>query len=134
VDYALAADVLAGFHLAIVLYVLVGQLLIVTGGLLRWGWVRNFWFRISHFAVILVVALESSFGVLCPLTTWEHDLRVKAGEEGQEGSFVGNLLHDILFVDVTPETMNIVYVAFALVVLGCFFVIPPRRRSAVEGS
>ncbi len=133
-DYALAADFIAGIHLAIVLYVIVGQLLVVVGGFLKWGWVRNLWFRLSHFLVILIVVLEAGFGVMCPFTTWEYDLRERAGQEGQDGSFIGNLLHDILFVEVPQATLNIVYVIFGLVVFVSLFVVPPRLRASVKNS
>jgi hypothetical protein len=35
---------------------------------------------------------------------------------------------------VPQGTLNIVYVIFGLVVFGSLFIIPPRRRTAVESS
>ncbi|MHC4513808.1 MAG: DUF2784 domain-containing protein [Planctomycetota bacterium] len=125
---ALLADLIVAVHLGIVLFVLVGQLLILIGWPLRWRFVRNLWFRLAHLLVILVVAVQAAGGVLCPLTTWELELRHEAGQRGEEGTFVGRLLRDLLYVDVPSETLNIVYIAFAGLVLLSLFLVPPRWR------
>lgn len=131
---ALLADLIAGVHLAIVLYVLLGQLAILTGWPLGWRWIRGWWFRASHLLVIGWVAVQGMLGEICPLTTWEFELRRRAGQQGQEGTFVGRLAHDVLFVDVRQSTLNWIYVGFALVVLVSFVLCPPRRRRAAAAA
>jgi uncharacterized protein DUF2784 len=126
--YALLADLIVAVHLAIVIYVLAGELLIVVGGLRRWSWIRNPIFRLSHLVVIAYVALQGVADTLCPLTVWEDQLRVRAGEEGRTGTFIGRLMHDLLFLDVEQRTLNRVYVAFALLVVFTLFLWPPRWR------
>ena len=133
----LLADLIAGVHLGIVLYVLVGQLLILAGWALRWAWVRGFWFRLSHLLLVLWVAVQAGLGEICPLTTWEFELRRRGGQEGQEGTFVDRLMHDLLFVDVPQTTLDKVYIGFALVVvvtLVCCRPRPPRRRLRSRSS
>ena len=125
---ALLADLIVAVHLGIVLFVLIGQLLILVGWPLRWRFVRNLWFRLAHLVVILVVAVQAAGGALCPLTTWELELRREAGEQGHEGTFVGRLLRDLLYVDVPSETLDIAYIAFAGLVLLSLFLVPPRWR------
>ena len=127
--YGLLADVMVGVHLAYVLFVIVGLLLIVAGALLRWGWVRNRTFRIAHFLAILIVALEAVAGVTCPLTTWEHELRLKAGQSSAEGSFMGRLMHDLLFYEAPDWVFTASYVTFCALVLGTLFLVPPRWRA-----
>jgi hypothetical protein len=135
--YSILADVIVAAHLAYVSYVLVGQVLIVLGWILKWGWVRNLWFRVTHLAMILVVAIESIFQIECPMTTWEYDLRSLAQQEATEGSFIGRLLGDILFYDAPADhpAFLAAYVGFALLVLATFVFVPPRtegyRRSSV---
>ena len=74
------ADLIAGVHFAYVAYVVLGLILIALGGLLSWRWVRNPWFRWSHFLMIGVVVVEAGFGITCPLTTWEKACRLEAGQ------------------------------------------------------
>jgi hypothetical protein len=79
--YALLADLIAAIHLGYVSFVFFGLLVILTGGLLRWRFVRNFWFRTVHLAMILIVVAEALLGIICPLTVWEYNLRVAAGQQ-----------------------------------------------------
>ena len=77
------AEVLANcvvvIHLAYMGYVIFGQLAIMIGWVLRWQWIRNPWFRISHLIMILIVAFEAIVEFKCPLTTWEENLRGSGG-------------------------------------------------------
>jgi len=125
--YRLAADIVVVVHFAFVAFVLFGQLAIVLGVMLRWGWVRNMTFRIVHLLSILVVVAEAVAGMTCPLTTWEHDLRALAGQATYAGDFIPNLVHDMLFYDAEGWIFTASYIAFGLLVVGTFIVAPPRR-------
>ena len=129
--YALLADLLATFHLGIVLFVLLGQAAILGGILRGWLWIEGAWFRWTHVGLMVFIAAQGALGQICPLTIWEYDLRVAAGEQGHSGTFVGRLMHDFLFIE--PETVSQAeltryYVAFASLVVLCLWVVPPRRR------
>src|SRR3954463_16636210 len=101
--YSLLADLVVAVHVAYVSFVLFGQLAICVGLLLRWGWVRNFWFRAGHFLAIAIVATEAILNIQCPLTTWEDRLRSLAGQEVAEGTFIGRCLHNLMFYNVEPS-------------------------------
>jgi len=129
--YGLLADLLVGFHLGLVLFVLLGQVAILAGILRGWLWIEGALFRWTHVGLMVFIAAQGALGRWCPLTLWENELRRAAGEQGRSGSFVGRLLHDLLFFD--PETvsqvvLNRYYVAFAGLVVLCLFAAPPRRR------
>jgi hypothetical protein len=68
-DDILLADILVTVHLAFMLFVVIAQMLIVAGWLLRWNWVRNFWFRMVHLLSIAVVAGQAGLRIECPLAT-----------------------------------------------------------------
>ena len=102
--YLILADIIVAIHFAYVSYVVVGELLIILGILLKWQWIRNFWFRVSHLAMIVVVALEAVVGFRCPLTTWEYLLLDAAGERIERRSFVGRLMHDLMFFDCPDDS------------------------------
>jgi hypothetical protein len=62
------------------------------------------------------------------LTVWEDQLRVAAGETVEEGSFMGRLVHNLIFYDFPPWVFNVVHCIFGAVVLATLILIPPRRR------
>lgn len=127
--YALFADLLVAVHVGYVGFVLVGQLLIVIGGLRRWRWIRNAWFRLIHLLMIAIVVFEAAFGITCPLTRWEHQLRAKAGQPVEEASFMGRLLHELIFIeDVPHETFTVAYCIFGALVVASLAVWPPIFR------
>jgi hypothetical protein len=128
--YGLLADILSAIHLALMVYVVLGQLLILVGILFRWGWIRNPWFRWTHMAAILTVAAEALLGIMCPLTNWELDLRRLAGEPDDARSFTARLVHKFLFPldefpDADPVILTLGYYGFALLVLITFVLMPP---------
>ncbi len=124
--YGLLADGIVALHVAYVSYVVLGQLAIWLGLALGWRWVRNRWFRWTHLLMIAIVAGEAILGIECPLTRWERNLRELAGQATSGESFVGRLLHELIFVSWPPWVVNGLHVVFALVVLGTFVLAPPR--------
>ncbi len=119
-------DLLAAAHLALVAFAVLGEAAILVGGWRQWGWVRNPGFRLAHLGLIVVVALEAAFGVLCPLTRWEFELRETSGEGGRPGTFVGRVLHAVLYYDFPPWAFTTAYAAFAVLVALTLAWVPPR--------
>ena len=104
----------------------VGLLLILLGIARGWRWVRNWWFRVFHLAAITIVALEAVFNIACPLTTWEHQLRERAGQAVSDATFVGRLLDQLLFIHGAEAVLPYVHMGFGLLVLLTFLLVPPR--------
>ena len=115
--YLLAADAVLLLHVLFVAFVVVGQLLILAGGLLSWDWVRNWWFRVIHLGAIGVVVLQAWLGVICPLTRLEMYLRDKADDTTYAGSFVSHWLEAILYYRAPAWVFAMVYTLFAIVVV-----------------
>jgi hypothetical protein len=124
--YQLAANGVLILHVGYVAFVVLGLLLILIGGLFRWRWVRNRWFRTVHLLAITIVVLESWLNITCPLTTLENWLRVKAGAETYEGDFIAIWLHSILFFDLPQWVFVYGYTAFGAAVLAGLILVPPR--------
>ena len=122
----LLADVVLVLHFAYVLFVVGGLVAIWLGCALGWRWVRNWWFRVLHFAAIGFVAMEALVGVLCPLTLLEDWLR--PGEDTETG-FVQRWLHALLFYDWPLWVFTAIYLSFAAVVAATFILLPPRPRT-----
>ncbi|MBL8795538.1 MAG: DUF2784 domain-containing protein [Planctomycetia bacterium] len=127
---AMLADLVVAVHVAYVGFVVGGLLAIVLGALLRWQWVRNRWFRLLHTLAILIVAGEALANVDCPLTVWENELRIRAGQDVSEATFIGRCLHDLIFFDFPPWIFTSAYVGFALLVLATLVFVPPCWRAA----
>ena len=126
--YALLADVIVIVHFMYVSFVVGGELFIIIGAFRRWGWIRNRIFRCAHLLSIVLVAAEAVFGMICPLTVWEYDLRRLAGQNVEQASFMGRLVHGIMFYDFPPWAFTVLYIAFALAVVVTLIVVPPRWR------
>jgi hypothetical protein len=126
--HRLAADFILIVHVLFVAFVLLGLLLVLAGGLLRWRWVRNRWFRIAHLAGIGIVVLQSWLGVICPLTTWEMALRQRAGDATYSGSFIAHWMEQLLYFDAPPWVFVAAYTAFGTLVAFSWIWVPPHTR------
>lgn len=125
--FLILADALLIVHTMLVAFVILGLVATFAGYFLQWRWVRNFWFRLSHLAVIAIVVLQSWVGVLCPLTAWEMALRAKAGQAGYEGSFIQHWLQSILYYSAPDWVFILAYTVFGALVLASWFLVRPRR-------
>lgn len=130
---AVLADLILLVHLAIVGYAVVLPPLVLVGGWRRWRWVRRPGMRLAHLGLIVFVATQALIGALCPLTIWEHDLRLAAGQSGYgEQGLIADLLHRLLFKTWPAEVFTAVYVGYALLVLASFVVVPPAMGSTAD--
>jgi hypothetical protein len=74
------------------------------------------------------VAYEAIYHIRCPLTVWEEKLRVLAGQ-GFNGSetFMGRLLHNLMFIENQPEIFfTTMYIAMLVIVVQGLIMYPPR--------
>lgn len=125
--YQILADAVLAVHVAIVVFVVGGLVLILLGNRLGWQWVNRRWFRYLHLLAIGVVVLQAWLGVLCPLTTLEMWLRAEAGEAGYTGSFVQHWLQRLLYYEAPPWVFIVAYSLFGLAVLLAWWKFPPAK-------
>ena len=127
--HLLAADAILVTHTLFVVFVVGGLLLIVLGGLLGWPWVRNPWFRLLHLLAIGFVVVQAWAGEICPLTTWEMELRSRGGQETYDSSFLAYWLGRLIYYEAPPLVFAVIYTTFgALVVLSWYWVRPRPMR------
>jgi len=119
------ADVVLLLHVLVVLFIVGSWLLIALGGVRRWQWVRNPWFRLGHLLAIGLVATQAWLGMVCPLTTLEMALRMAAGERTYAGSFIAHWLGRLLYYQAPPWVFALVYTAFGALVAGAWWLVPP---------
>ena len=124
--HAILADAILAVHFAFVMFIVVGLLLIFAGKRFSWSWVRNFWFRLAHLAGIVVVAVQSWLGIVCPLTTWEMMLRAEAGQAVYPGAFIAHWMARLLYYRAPEWVFSVSYTAFGLLVAASWFWVRPR--------
>ncbi|MDE2117503.1 MAG: DUF2784 domain-containing protein [Betaproteobacteria bacterium] len=112
-------------HALFVAFVVLGLVVILPGKYLRWNWVRNRWFRVTHLLAIGIVMAESWLGLICPLTEWESRSREAAGGSAYASSFIQHWLHEVLFYDFAPWVFTVAYTAFGILVLIAWLLVPP---------
>lgn len=121
------ADLILLLHAVIVAFVVLGLPLIALGGWLGWRWIRVRWLRLLHLATIAFVATQAWLGETCPLTLWEQQLRLHAGQQAYDGSFIEHWLARLIFFDAPPWLFVIAYTLFGLAVAAAWWRWPPQR-------
>lgn len=132
--YQAFADAVLTLHVAIVLFVIGGLVIVVAGNIFRWSWVNALWFRLLHLATIAFVVGESWLDITCPLTTLEMWLRERAGATIYRGSFIEYWLQRLLYYDAPPWVFIAAYTAFGLLVLASWWYFPPRTHRIRDGA
>lgn len=123
----LAADLVLVLHAGFVLFVVAGQLAILLGWWCGWRWARGLVWRTLHLVAIVIVVLESWCGVVCPLTTMENALRIRAGMAPYQSSFIADWIQRWLFYSAPEWTFTLAYSAFAVITVVTFVMYPPRK-------
>src|SRR2546423_14024066 len=85
--FKLAANALALIHLAFILFV-------VLGGLLLLRWPKLMWL---HLPAAVWGALIEFAGWYCPLTSMENAMLRRAGESGHTGGFVAHYIFSAIY-------------------------------------
>jgi len=110
--YRVLADLLVLFHLAFVLFVAFGGLLVLRRR--GWAWV--------HLPAAAWGALIEFGGWICPLTPLEVRFRVLGGEAGYPGGFVEHYLIPLLYPGTLTRLnqigLGLLVVAVNLIVYG----------------
>lgn len=130
--YILLADLILISHALFVVFVVLGLVLIIIGGICGWSWVRIPWFRLAHLLAVGVVVIQSWFGAICSLTIFENTLRQKAGEVGYQDTFISYWLEKLLYYQFPQWVFVLVYTLFGVLVLASWLWVRPRPfKSAV---
>jgi uncharacterized protein DUF2784 len=121
--YRALADLVLVVHLAFVLFVVLGGLLV-----LRWPRVA-----LLHIpAAIWGILIEYS-GWICPLTPLENSFRQAGGEAGYSGGFIQHYIQPALYpTGLTRETQFVLGSVALLVNLTAYAVVIARRRRTAQ--
>jgi hypothetical protein len=106
VTYRLAADALVLFHLAFILFVVFGGLLVIKKPALKW----------LHLPAALWGALVEVGGLECPLTRYENLLRGRAGGAGYGGGFVDHYILRAMYPEGLTRGIEYALAAFVITI------------------
>jgi hypothetical protein len=121
----LFADLVLGFHVAFVVFV-------VAGGALVLRWPRVAW---AHIPCALWGAWVEISGWVCPLTPVEVSLRRSAGEAGYAGGFLQHYVVSTLYpAELTRGVQIALGVAVLSVNLAIYALVLARRQRAAESA
>lgn len=131
--YAALANVVLFVHAGYVTFTVGGEIAILLGAAFKWGWVRNLPFRITHTVAVVAVAFEAVFGVSCPLTVWEYQLRLMANEHaGAQIPFIARLVRSLIFYSFPAWVFLVAYIGFGVLVVATLLFVRPRRSRTVS--
>lgn len=118
---ALLADALVLVHLAFILFV-------VAGAVLLFRWPRLVWL---HIPAVLWGAYVEFSGTICPLTPLENQWRARAGQAGYEGGFIEHYVLPVMYpAGLTAGTQLWLGAGVVLVNAALYAVwLAPRRRA-----
>ncbi|WP_222705789.1 DUF2784 domain-containing protein [Salidesulfovibrio onnuriiensis] len=124
----LLADAVLVAHVLVATFNALSLPLVWLGAWLGWAFVRNPWFRFLHVGLMGFVLLETLLGWMCPLTSWESQLRAAAGQGGGPGGgFIAHWFGRLLFFDCAAWKFVAVYGVFYALVLLSLWWVPVRR-------
>ena len=126
--WQLLANLVLGLHLAVVLFVVGGLVLVVVGNWRGWHWVNALWFRLAHLVAIGIVVAQAWLGAVCPLTTLESGLRVRARAAPYEAGFIEHWMQWLLYLDAPGWAFTLAYSLFGMAVAAAWWYFPPRFR------
>lgn len=122
--YRWLADLTVVVHLAFVVFVVVGGLLVLR----RRGWA---WIHLP--AAVWGAAIEWA-GWVCPLTPLENWLRLRAGGSGYRGGFVEHYLLPLLYPSELTRGTQIVLGGLVVVINVAFYTVVWKRYRRLERS
>ena len=123
--YRWLADAVLVVHLAFVLFVVLGGLLV-----LRWPRLIR-----VHVPVALYGAAIEFIGFICPLTPLENSLRRRGGEAGYDGGFIDHYITAALYpTGLTREIQLALGVAVLALNAIVYWIVLRRRAGARKPS
>ena len=114
------------FHFAVVLFNVFWLLAVPVGGWLGWRFVRNYWWRAAHIAVLILVAAQAVAGRLCFLTILQNNLQGRAGDITPP-SLITRILTRAIYWPLPGWSFAPLYVLALVWAALLWIYVPPRR-------
>ena len=118
------ADLVLIFHFGIVIFIISLFVIIPVGYKFKWNWPRNRKLRSTHLLLMFLVTTETVFGLTCPLTLIEHNLRGIY----ISNTFVNSWLQNLLYWNFPKEFFLISYILCLMWTIFMWNRFPPSNK------
>ena len=92
------ADLVLGFHLAFIVFAVLGSFVVLWKPRIAW----------LHVPSVVWSAFVNLFSQVCPLTPLENRFRHLAGQAGYEGGFIEHYMTPLVYPGVMPERWGLI--------------------------
>ena len=92
------ADLVLGFHLAFIVFAVLGSFVVLWKPRIAW----------LHVPSVVWSAFVNLFSQVCPLTPLENRFRHLAGQAGYEGGFIEHYITPLVYPGVMPERWGLI--------------------------
>lgn len=120
------ASLILYIHVVVIGFNVFGLVVIPIGAWRGWKFVRIFWWRALHLAILGVVAFQALFDRICFLTLWQNELLRGAGEAGSEAPLVQSWIIRAIFWPLPIWAFAVLYGLIWIYVLALWWLVPPR--------
>ena len=119
------ASIVLAVHVGVILFNLFGLVAVPVGAWRGWRFVRVFWWRALHLAILAVVALQAVFGRACFLTLWQSVLEQSAGVASPSAPLIARWVERLVFWPLPLWFFAALYVGVWIYVLLLWLLVPP---------
>ncbi|HDH10586.1 MAG TPA: DUF2784 domain-containing protein [Deltaproteobacteria bacterium] len=124
----LLANLILFLHFFYVSFIVIGLAIIYLGYFMKWVFIRNPVFRWIHLSAMAIVIVEVLFGIFCPLTEWEAELRGAQKISAYSSGFIPYWVHHLLFYNWSPWVFELIYILLFLFMIVSMFIVPPSYK------
>jgi len=104
--YSIAADALLIIHLAFIIFVVLGGILVA-----KWRWLV-----FLHLPAACWGTLIEFNHWICPLTPWENSLRQAAGEASYDSGFIEHYLLPLIYPTSLNDNIQVLLGSFVIII------------------
>lgn len=131
--YSLLARVVLALHVGVILFN-VGALVVIPLGAWRgWRFVRIWWWRALHLAILALVAVQALLARACFLTLWQSALQQRAGESASSMPLIARWVQGLIFWPLPLWFFAVLYAIVCLYALLLWRLVPPRLSASRGG-
>lgn len=120
------ADVVLLVHLAVILFNVFGLIAIPLGAWCEWRFVRVFWWRALHVALLVAVAIQAVLARVCFLTIWQSDLLRRAGVNASDAPLIQRWVNRLIYWPLPLWVFAVLYVAALALAIVLWWKVPPK--------
>ncbi len=114
------------FHLLAILFIIFGFVSIPLGVKLKWKFINEFWWRLTHLVSMVIVTVQAILGDACFLTDIQSDLLQTAGKRGYRVPFIQTYVDRLVYYNFPVWAFSIVYVILFVYTIYLWFKAPPK--------